>query len=85
MPDDEETRWKARYERVKEAHQEHASALARLEARVEAIERVLAAKTDDVAKMDRAAAKADREATRKRRFQERVAASIAVRALRDKP
>ena len=85
MPDDEEARWKARYRRIEAAHQELSTALARFEARIEAVERVLAAKTVDVAKVERAAAKADREATRKRRFQERVQASIAARQLRDKP
>jgi chromosome segregation ATPase len=86
MPDsDEEARWKARYRRIEEAHQEHHSKIARLEARLDAVEETLAAKTDEVARMERAAAKADREATRKRRFQERVAASIAARQLRDKP
>jgi hypothetical protein len=49
------------------------------------VEKTLAAKTDEVARIERAAAKADREATRKRRFQERVSASIAARQLRDKP
>jgi len=86
MPDsDEEARWKARYQAAQDAYQICHSKIARLEARLDAVEKTLAAKTDEVARVERAAAKADREATRKRRFQERVAASIAARQLRDKP
>jgi len=86
MPDEEEeARWKARYRRLEASFQEHVSAIVRLEMRVEAVEKVLAAKTDDVAKAERAAAKADREATRKRRLAERIQASREARALRDKP
>jgi cell division septum initiation protein DivIVA len=85
MPDAEETRWKARYERAQEAYQKQQSEILRLEARVDVLEAALADKPVDVLKVERAAAKADREATRKRRFQERVAASIAARHLRDKP
>jgi hypothetical protein len=85
MPNEEETRWKARYQRIQEAHQKQHSALARLSVRVDRLESILAAKTDEVVKAERAAAKIDREETRKRRFQERVSASIAARALRDKP
>jgi hypothetical protein len=79
-----EARWKARYERIAAAHQKLVSSLARLEARIEAVEAVIAAKTVDVTVAARVA-KADREATRKRRFQERVEAAKAARALRDKP
>jgi len=83
MPDsDEEARWKARYRRVEEAHQKHHSAIARLEARVDALEKALALKSNEVLQMERAAAKIDRDETRKRRFQEKVAqaqASLEVR------
>jgi len=78
MPDpDEAARWKARYRRIEEAHQKHHSKIARLEARLDAVEKTLAVKSNDVVKMERAAAKIDREETRKRRFQEKVAAAQA--------
>jgi hypothetical protein len=85
MPDNEAARWKARYERAQAAYQKQQSELARVQARLEAAEKIIAGQTDDVAKAERAKARIDREATRKRRFQERVAASVAARALRDKP
>jgi hypothetical protein len=84
MPDAEETRWKARYARVAAAHQELASAIARLEARIEAVEKVIANEAVEVVQAARLA-KADREATRKRRLAERIQASREARALRDKP
>jgi septal ring factor EnvC (AmiA/AmiB activator) len=78
MPDsDEEARWKTRYQRIQEAHQKQSSAIARLEARLDAVEKTLAVKSTEVLKMERAAAKVDREETRKRRFQEKIAAAQA--------
>jgi len=86
MPDsDEEARWKARYERAQAAYQKQQSELARVQARLETAEKIIAGQVDDVGKADRAKARIDREATRKRRFQERVEAAKAARALRDKP
>jgi hypothetical protein len=86
MPDEkEEARWRARYELVAGAHQKLSSALRRFEARLEVVEAVVTAKAVDVAKVDRALAKAEREAARKRRFKQRVEESIAARQLRDKP
>jgi uncharacterized SAM-dependent methyltransferase len=83
MPDsDEETRWKARYERAQAAWQEHHSAIARLEVRMEALEAAVAVKTAEVVQMERAAAKVDREETRKRRFQERMEAAKAALEVR---
>jgi predicted RNase H-like nuclease (RuvC/YqgF family) len=83
MPDDsEEARWKARYRRIEEAHQAQHSAIARLEVRVEALEKALAARSAEVVQMERSAAKVDREETRKRRFQERMEATKAALEVR---
>jgi len=82
MPDDEAARWKARYQTAQDAYQKCHSAIARLEARLETVEKALALKSNEVLQMERAAAKIDREETRKRRFQEKIAqaqASLEVR------
>jgi hypothetical protein len=74
-PVDEAARWKERYLRFQAAYQEVHSELMRTQVKLEAAEARLKARSDIQTQTpeERAAAKADAEATRRRRFQERVA------------